>query len=299
MSKIDTIILDGRMQSEMDWSKERTLALKSIEKGNSIMWHMEMGLFSGLSKALANQPQFLALGLALDYFRDSFWKDVLLGSIGLSLYRGPSDFSVQFPWDSEQEQNYQTWVADRVEACQSVESSFLRSLYCRDVCVRYITLLASRLPDNLPVFLHLDGAQNGISLTKEIQLLHPELFKGVQLILSNHHLPWGSSSSQGEVSVGVCIPPQSCYHLKYYEGLEEAIRELQRGSISFKLIPEANLTAEWDGLDFLFYSGSGISPEGKRKLLGFCAAGGTPIGTSKLLGLPGEISFQDWLSKQE
>jgi hypothetical protein len=87
----------------------------------------------------------------------------------------------------------------------------------------------------------------------------------------------------------------SFYHRQHYEGIVEGLDALKKRSISFKLIAESQLTSQWDGLDYLLYSPTGLSTQGKRKLQGFCAAGGTVVSTGALLGLPYEMGLMDWL----
>jgi hypothetical protein len=55
-----------------------------------------------------------------------------------------------------------------------------------------------------------------------------------------------------------------------------------------RIIPEEKLTEQWDGLDRLLVPGKAVSAQGKRKLLGFIAAGGSVATFGKPLGLPEE-----------
>lgn len=315
-----TIALDGRVQADLDWKKERELARQAVEKGYAILWDMQLGLIEGLAKPLANQAQFLSLTLSLEHFRDTLWKEFKTETRGISIFRGSADFSHDFPWDHQQEHNLKAWLQETegshlvslpVDQLQShVEGQHRVRLFCRDVAVEYFALLATRLPDSLAAYLYLDASSFAGSLASEIQLLNPERFDRLNLALKGHHLPfdvlgWGSPTAQGysgtcfcelppmaSVSIGVCIPPLTCIDLHCYQELEEGLKVLQKQALPFKLIAENQLTSQWDGLDYLLYNPAGLSAQGKRKLQGFCAAGGTVVSTGKLLGFPHEIGLE-------
>jgi hypothetical protein len=318
-----TIHLDGRVQFDLDWKKGREQAQFAVEKGYALMWNMQMGLFNDLIHPLTHQSQFLSLTLALEHFRDSLWKEFKSQTLGLILFRGSVDFSNGFRWDEHQEQNLRHWLQeinlphlaslDVSQLMQHGEGKQFIRLYCRDVAIEYIALLATRLPDSLSAYLFLDTQVLSRSLLSEMQILNPERFDRLHLALRGHQLPfnaigWEEPTAQGfsgyslvdlpavqTASIGICIPPMHFYHPQHYQGLEEGILALQKESIAFKLIAESHLTAQWDGLDYLLYSPTGLSTQGKRKLQGFCAAGGTVISTGNLLGLPNELGLKNWL----
>lgn len=319
-----TIHLDGRMQSDLNWKEAKEQAQQAIEKGYALMWNMQMGLFDELIHPLTHQAQFLSLTLALEHFRDSLWKEFKSHTLGISLFRGSADFSHGFCWDEHQEQNLRNWFQDiHVPDLAALDLSQMKQdkdvvqlirLYCRDVAIEYLALLATRLPDSLSTYLFLDAQLLPRSFVAEMQILNPERFDRLHLALKNHQLPfhalgWTIPTAQGysghsfthlpdveTVSIGVCVPPTHFYHAQHYDGLEEGILALQKKSIPFKLIAESQLTAQWDGLDYLLFNPSGLTMQGKRKLQGFCAAGGTAVSTSHLIGLSYEVNLQDWLN---
>jgi hypothetical protein len=318
-----TISLDGRIQSDLNWTKAREQAQCAIEKGYAVMWNMQLGLFEGLAQPLANQTQFLTLTLSLEHFRDSLWKEFKSQTLGISLFRGVADFSQHFSWDNQQEQNIKEWLQEICSPSlasltlsqlqQHTEGQRLIRLFCRDVAIEYLALLATRLPDSLPIYLYLDATSLEGSLLEEIQLFNPERFDRLRLVLKGHQLPfevcgWESPTAHGysgyssvelpvaePAGIGICIPPMSFYHWHHDQEFEEGLHVLQKHSIPFKLIAESHLTSQWDGLDYLLYQPLGLSVQGKRKLQGFCAAGGTVVSTGNLLGFPYEISLIDWL----
>lgn len=319
-----TISLDGRMQSDLNWKEAKELAQQSIEKGYALMWNMEMDLFARLRHPFTHQAQFLSLTLALEHFRDSIWKEFKMHTLGITLFHGSADFSDGFRWDEHQEQNLRHWLED-IQVSELVKLDFshnreleetkqLMRLYCRDVAIEYLSLLVTRIPDSLPVYLFLDTQKLPRSYVAEMQILNPERFDRLNLALRNQQLPfqalgWEKPTSQGysgyslvdlpikeEITIGVCVPSMRLCQGHHYHGFEEAILSLQQRSIPFKLIAESQLTAQWDQLDYLLFSPNGLSIQGKRKLQGFCAAGGTAISTDYLIGLPNELNLKEWLN---
>jgi hypothetical protein len=81
----------------------------------------------------------------------------------------------------------------------------------------------------------------------------------------------------------------------YYAGLGEAIAHLTQAQTPFRIVPEYYLINQWDGLDSLIVLSSTINAQAKRKLQGFCAAGGTILTLGELLDLPHEIPFADYV----
>lgn len=317
-----TIELDGRVHSDLNWKTARIIAQQAIENGYNLMWNMQMGLFNDLTQPLTNQTQFLSLTLALEHFRDSLWKEFKTQTIGLTLFRGPAEFSKGFRWDDNQKQNLQQWFQEidfphlatlNYSQLMQGEEKQLINLYCRNVTIEYLLLLTAPIPDSLPVYLFLDCFSLPRSFADEMQILNPERFDHLQLALKGHQLPfnvmgWENPTLQGysgnslqdlppmqTTTVGICLPLMHFYQRQPYQDLEIGIRALQKKSISFKLIPECHLTSQWDGLDYLLYSPNGLSSQGKRKLQGFCAAGGTAISMGDLLGLTQELKLTDWI----
>lgn len=311
-----TIRLNGALSADLNWSIVKDKAIRAIQYGYLIMWEIDFGLFDRLTQPLNHQMQFLSFALCLEHFRDHLWKEFKAHTVGVSLYRGSLDFSGQFPWTEHQEKNCKEWLEDlgivvnsldQLFAAEDIELQQLIQLFCRDVAMEYLSLLATRLPDSLPIYLYLDASLIK-STPKLIQLLNPERFERFNLCLQGTHLPfealgWNNATYRGysgtllnnckpknKPTIGLVVPPLKFNRLLSYEGIEEAIKIIEEHSYSLKFIAENHVTAEWDGLDFLIFSPNGLSKEGKRKLQGFCAAGGTVVSTGALTGLfPQEI----------
>jgi len=301
---IITIDLDGTLRSNLDWKRAQEQAQAAVKKGSCVMWKMDMGLFNRLAYPLTHQGQFLSLTLALEHFRDSLWKEFASETVGLSLFQGSADFTHNFRWDDHEKENWRHWLQEigdsrfaslnLIEISDHEEGAQLLRLYCRDVCMEYFTLLAASLPDALPLYLYLDAASfSSLSLVSSMQLFNPERFDRFHLSLKGAQLPF--DASDGELSIGICVPPMHFYQASHYEGLEKGLKVLKQKSIPFKLIAESYLTAQWEGLDDLLYSPKGLSPQGKRKLQGFCAAGGRVISSGPLLGFSYELTLEQWL----
>jgi hypothetical protein len=176
--------------------------------------------------------------------------------------------------------------------------------------MEYISLLASRLPDSLPIYLFLDMGHFANHPLFQMQLLQPARFESVNLALKETFLPfqaWGWESHttllgysgheilplslQKEASIGICIPSLLMVRPSQFQGIEQAIKDLMERSIPFRIIAEEHLITDWDGLDYLIYAPTGLSGQGKRKLQGFCAAGGTVVSTLSPMGFEYEIPY--------
>jgi hypothetical protein len=93
-------------------------------------------------------------------------------------------------------------------------------------------------------------------------------------------------------SVGVCLPSDDKLTSEAMTLLDGLFEQLKNKKIPFRTIPEALLTEEWDGLDSLVVLQSALTVQGKRKLHGFCAAGGRVFVQGEPLGLSNEFSVE-------
>jgi hypothetical protein len=318
------ISLDGRINSDLDWKIAKEKALKFIERGFSIFWELDLGLFSSLHYSISNQTQFLALGLSLEHFRDHIWTVFSENTVGISIYQGSADFALSFKWDEEQILNLRGWLEERFETVQSLseelnlevsdfrviypyqlektkEGAQILSLFCRDACVDYMALLATRLPETSDCYLLLDFKEVDKDALFQAQLASQDCFNFLKLVTKDSLLPlsefcWNDvlmthEISSPAVSLGVCFPPKEMCRPSQFKGLREVLLKLIAQKTAFRIISETNLITEWEGLDELIYVPSGLSSQGKRKLQGFCAAGGTLITLGEKLGLANEITF--------
>lgn len=295
------IKLEGTLKADLKWEKERAAAASYIAKGLRIFWEMDLGLFQGLKYPISNASQFLSLSLSLDHFRDTLWKEFRDQTAGLCLYRGSADFSVGYQWNEEQEANLQGWLKEQeLERQSSKETeSRLLSLFCRDAAGEFLEMLAGPLPDALNRFILLDVSSVEDPLLAA-QLVTKERFSHLTVggkilwdggVISRHP----EKATLGErARIGVCLPPMNKGIAQPIQGLSAGMRRLQQKGLAFRVIPEYFLTADWDGLDYLLVASDQLTIQGKRKLNGFCAAGGVVVTIGDMIGLPDEISFDAW-----
>lgn len=275
-----TLVLDGRMKSDLNWESMQKKALDYIQNGFFLFWEMELGLSEVLTLPLQNQTQFAALSLSLDQFRNGLGSQFSENTVGLSLYRGSA-------------------------------ANLLRHGDI-DTVVEFLNLLTINMPDKLQLFLQLDF--EGIEKEKAIYILSKERFdrwhcavKGLEL--PSDELTWDKPSPFGYISkaifpgqekvnsaIAICLPPVDLPFDHYHCELKKVLDEFQASNKTFKIIPESFLITEWDGLDYLVVFTNCLGPQGKRKLQGFCAAGGTVVTVGSELGLPVEISYHQFLS---
>ena len=183
------IAIDGKMQSDLNWKAVSEFAQKHIEQGLQLFWEIDLGLFSNLPNPLSNQSQYLSLGLSLEHFRDTLWKEFRNYTLGLSVYRGTADLSENFPWDDEQRRNLIEWLRaafsdieifrnetgvsspdfesiDQHLLNTTKTGSQIRTLFCRDAAAEYLEMLTNRIPDALQLFLLMDCSRIADPLTQ-------------------------------------------------------------------------------------------------------------------------------------
>ena len=239
----------------------------------SLFWRLDLALFNRLKAPLSNQTQFLSLILSLEHFRDTLWKKFQDHTLGVCLYEGTANFSAQLRWDDQVQSNYLNWGREALGEKFDEANGNFKMLFARDAVAEYLTLMANRMPDAMQLFAVVDMPST-MTLAMEAQLTHRERFDRLHLIVRNGWLP---SSFNDEAKVGVCLPNYTLIDPGIYQSLEIALEDLQKQKIPFRIIPEAFLIHESDGLDDLIVEPSGLSAQGRRKLQGFCAAGGTVV----------------------
>jgi hypothetical protein len=264
------IAIDGRLNASLDWMRQREQAHVLIEQGQAILWEIDLGLFSQLTFPLTNQSQYLSLGLSLEHFQDTLWKDFQDYSIGLTVFRGSADFSLDLPWKEE-------FFGQALPIKED-------TLFCCDVAAEYLSLLVARFSNTIPIYVNLDTAAVSSPLEQAI-LLHPERWEFLNLYLTNCQLPILSLGLEPtKATLAICLPPLERAKFGYFNELESIFESLIEEEIPFRIISETHLTIQWDGLDKLIYLPEHLSAQGQRKLNGFSAAGGEIISASQFNG---------------
>lgn len=286
--KIARVALDGHVKADLDWKEAKEKARSFVEQGFRLFWELNLGLFSDLAMPLKNQAQYLSLGISLEHFRETIWKEFETHSIGVCYYRGSADFSEQIRWDAEQDELFRRWLKEVFPDDEGTfrKNPLWRSLYCRDVAADYLSLLSSQLSDHIPSYLLLDISKVESPLL-QAQLVTQDRFDRFHLAIKGcrwpfHGMVWRediieSPRFEQEAKIGICLPPFNLYNPLYYEGLESAMKSLLEKGTPFRVIPESMLVTEWDGLDEILYVPAGLTQQGKRQLQGFCAAGGAIV----------------------
>ena len=248
--------LEASPTATLAWGSPRKDALLAMAKGKKILWQLELGLFDRLPHPLSHASQFMTLTLAIDHFRDQIWEEFSAFSRGVALYLGSPIFGLH---DDK--------------------------LLARDIGADYIRQLACGLPDRIPRFVCFDGESINDPLLFAL-LTNKESYEQIEVIAFN--APFKATE---DASLGICLPPNE---MPYPLELGEVFARLVAENIPFRIISEAHLTGEWDGLDCLIYSPQSISSSGKRKLSGFCAAGGKLISVGEKLGYPEEMTLEEF-----
>lgn len=297
------IKLDARTNSSLDWRKACERARYEIACGFKVFWELDLGLFDQLPMPLSDQTQYLALQLSFKHFRETIWPEFEPHTVGASLYRGDLDFSRGFAWDHvEQQENYTEW---KKKFSEKMPDDYLRKLFCREVSLEYIQLLVRQLPGELITCVLLDAAsiQDPLLLG---ELLAKERYGHLHRAVAEMCLPETALSMDpkgflgsyiltseriNSISFGICLPENLSGESQ--AAFTKTIDHLQKFKLPFRFVSETTLTAEWNGLDALFVDN--VSAAGRRRLQGFCAAGGTVVALGHPLGLVQEISFSDWV----
>lgn len=330
------IRLDGQTKSELNWNEELALADKLIEKGYKVLWSIDLGLFNRLPFSLLNKSQLMTLSIAIEHFLDNVWPKYDDQTIGIILYQGTLDFSCTIPWSEDLLRDLRSWLEESYNSIEvlnqqenlslkgfdDINQSVLKEtellhLYTADLCMNYLDILAGRIPEEIACFAFIDATPISSPLL-QARMLTAERAEHVRFVVKNGVLPvqdisWDSPASPygyyasgsdalvdyEKPPLGVCLPEISYVQNPHYEGLNQAMKHLMDEGIPFRVIPEALLTSEWDGLDDLIVTSTGVSVWGHRKLQGFCAAGGRIVTIGSSLEGVEEISFEEWLNQHK
>jgi hypothetical protein len=288
------IPLDGRSTSDLDWSRAREVAERlSVDQAYSILWDIDLGLFSRLGAPFSDTAQFHALRLSLKHFAETLWPAFSKNTLGIVVYRGLADFSQFFPWNSERQDAFDRWLHE-VNAPKEMDRRFLAQLFCRDCCSEYLHRLTAGLPGDLLPWLLLDAATIQAVPTL-LELTHRDCWARFVLALkgptqSPLGLGWDTPSSFGYLArtplvvppeqiptTGLLLPGRDEVSLAATSGLQRALQWLTEQGKPYRVLTEDLLTAEWDHLHIVVGIADCIGPLTQRKLQGFRAAGGEVI----------------------
>ncbi len=230
------ITLPADLDNDLSWKEEARLA----ESGAKIFWHIE---FDWEKISLSDRQRFLTFACALEHFSKTLWNEK---AYALCIYKGGIDFSRRFIWDDQAQENFREWIVDMGKENKLTPLDF--QIFCANAFGEYLQRLSSYLPDTLPVHAQFD--------TYCPILLSKERFAHIHI----------NDSTQ---PIAICLPADNYICPEFVFQLDEL---LQNGNC--RVIPESLLTEEWNGVETIIVFPEYLSPQGKRKLKGFEAAGG-------------------------
>jgi|GEM_PF-1555037 len=290
-----TVVLDCGPQSTLRWEQAIELAKELQSRGQLILWKLDLGLFDRLVMPLSDEAQFCALTMALDQFNERIYPQFANDTLGVVLYEGPVDLCNQIKWSYELEEAYELFLDQRES------TSFRKQLFLRNCAFDFLKLLSARLPEELILFLKVDGTMIE-KRTHFFSLVSQEQTQPFHLIVKSPHLQalpyafeatgWGFSTPMGICGAGdqkiqqrrlhqaLLLPASSLEMEEEWEKLEPFFDGLS--DASYRLIPEPLFTEMWDGVDELYVVPSSIDERAKRKLAGFIAAEGVVLEAPEL-----------------
>lgn len=302
--KKDSIIihLKAGVQDPLDFQKEHLACQQAIEKDLDLKFVIDLGLFSKLKRPLSNKSQYLSLELSLEHFKNTLWTEFHESILDICLYEGELDFS-DFLDFQDLTLNLQEWILERFSTIESFHDEtgipiksfeeinpdllattnpgkFIKSCFCRDVAFDYLQMLKANLPDAMPLSIKLEH-NGGLNPLQIALLTHREVYEPFHLSSEINHKP----------NIAVCLPSSKKVILSQYAALNDVLEFLIEKKEPYRLIPESMLISEWDLVDYLFVLPHLLDSQGKRKLQGFVAAGGTVVTLGDAIGLDNEISF--------
>ncbi len=281
-----TIYLDARLNATLDFQKEKELAREAVLNGSRLIFEIDFGLFSNLTKSLSHSSQCLSFKLSLDHFKNFIFEEFQDHIEEICLYKGLLNFSNDALFDDELLLNFKEWQKERAI---NVDDIWSRALFCRDVFVEYLQIITENMPDSMLFSLWL-GCKTVTDPLFYALLTQREVYQRLHLkLIDNPHAHDTSSR------FAICLPSKDIVSKSDYEGLEPVFQLFQENNASYRLIPESMLITEWDLVDYLFVLSHTIKQKGKRKLQGFAAAGGIVVAIGEKIGIDGEISFPEFL----
>lgn len=241
-SNVAILSLSACLKDDLNWAVQLEQA-KNEKK--FILWDIDLGLPHHVPR---DSAAFLSLSLAIDEFSKNVWPRFKDKTLGVILYRGIIDPRA-FHEFSEGEHT--------------------------EILAEYLHRLVSFLPDDTLAFAMLD--LTGIPQVKQVE--HIFRFEHCHLILkgAKHNLKWeeGRLSSIQARPAPLAVYWPSNPDASILEQLGALLSHLNRGGTDYRIIPEEKLTEQWNELDTLIVPHQAVTAQGKRKLLGFNAAGGT------------------------
>lgn len=278
--------LPARPDSELNWTEQKKRAEELVEKGLLIFWQLDLGLEAG-SLALKDTSLFFSFSIALEQFGKELWPSFKESTVGISLYRGSLNVAERLIWNAAIEEDFVEYL-EKSPLTQDLAKQF----FSVNLFAEFLHRLISYLPVEIAPFCQFDCSEIRspallacLAARNRFEFLHLAL-QGSSLPLRG--LVWENGGSVGGwigkgkqemvkacgSQIGVVVPPDSLCSSRTLNLLDKILLNLQKSKTEFRLISELFLIEEWDGLETLVVIPEAVSPQGKRMLKGFQAAGG-------------------------
>jgi hypothetical protein len=273
--------LPGRLNDDLGWEAQKKLAETIVSQGKAILWEIDLGLSSFVFKP-EDTASFYSFSLALEEFTKTLWPQFEQQTLGVSLYRGAFSEEERFPKAH--------WETHFLEQYPDAKGDY--ALFCVQNFAEYLHRLVSFLPDAALPFAFFDISAIP-SAARSAQLFSKERFEHLHLALKGSRAPfpglcWESGypahgwvgqrahehCTKDPAGTGILLPKDEYMDEVVLQGLDTLLAELLLKQAIFRIVCEEKLTEQWDGLDTLIVFPEAVTPQGKRKLQGFTAAGG-------------------------
>lgn len=304
----------------LDFSLAESSARKIVEQGGFILWDLYIDFPSKLSQ-MRFEGLFNLHFHSLKVFSESLFDKFKEETLGCCLYQGTAEVDRIFSWSEGDMVEFQEWLEDLyqtpellfetkknalgdIKAFSDIDSHMLdvtpfsrhlRNVYTMNLFMSYLHRLVAALPEDLLACISLDTS----SISHDgflAQLLSKERFSHIHLLVDKKRVPIEGMlnfTTDEDVKLGVCFPNDPQCLLSHLNLFKKLFTKLFQNKISYKIIPEFLMTSSWDGLDYMVFSKNCLSPQGKRMLQGFVAAGGTGVYMDEPLGLETEVHLEE------
>lgn len=293
------IALPAGPKNDLNWGVQKDQALAAIEEGRYILWHLDFGPLT--SRRLWDQAESAADLAAAGHFASLFLPKFLANTIGVCFYSGPVPSASLLMKDPVLNERYRVWEC---EQAQRLGATFGNErwprLFARNLLLESSAAWLALLPPELGCFLFFD-LRPLPTLVERLEWLSCPAFAPYTLALmgsapSFNAFVWEGARAfwpirEKKPRVGFLLPPEQPMRQSEMAFCETVLPSLPSPC---RIIPEADLSGRWDGLDDLIVIAPALSVRGRRLLSGFDAAGGRIVTVGGRIGCEGEVDFDSW-----
>ncbi|MES2122939.1 MAG: hypothetical protein V4492_09230 [Chlamydiota bacterium] len=276
---VSVITLSASLSDDLNWDPAIQSAYACAAEDHYILWELDLGL-SHTCISPQDSAAFFSHSLAVEEFAKKIFPSFKDKTLAVCMYRGGVNVERTMPihlW----EERFQEWMHSYVsnvpdwhqlhKASQFEASGHYYRLFCMQILSEYLHRLVSFLPDDVMPLICVDVSREP-STAAILQLLSRERFEHLMAVPLIGDVPVFPSGN--EPVIGACLPVDSHIDASVLLRLDQLYSELECGEMPFRIVAEAKLTEEWDGLDEIHVIAQAVSAQGTRKLRGFSIAGG-------------------------